>query len=119
MTAQIVLATLDARGQLSGVGRAHRVARATVQDGAVIDWRETEVKWDETHDRDGEGDHHASIARFLQSEQASELVAAGAGPGMQRMLERMGLRLILASGTARGTVEALARLHRPAPGPAA
>ena len=116
MTAQVLFATLDAGGQLTGIGRAHRVARATVEDGAVIDWQETEVRWDETREQEVEGYHHASIAMFLQAQQATELVAAGAGPEMRRMLERMGLRLILASGTARRTVEALARLNRSATG---
>lgn len=100
---------------MTGIGRAHRVARATVEGGAVVDWQETEVRWDETHEQEVEGFHHASIARFLQAQKATELIAAGAGPEMRRMLERMGLRLILASGTARKTVEALARLNRSAP----
>ena len=115
MTAQVMFATLDARGQLTGIGRAHRLARATVEDGALVDWQETDVKWDESHELEGEGDHHASIARFLQAQKATDLVAAGAGPDMRRMLERMGLRVIFASGTARETVTALARLRRSAP----
>lgn len=115
MTAHIVFATLDARGQLTGIGRAHRVARATVEHGAVIDWQETEVKWDESHEREAEGNHHASIAKFLMAQKATDLVVAGAGPEMQRILERMGLRLIFASGTARDTVAALARFRRATP----
>ena len=112
MTAQVLFATLDAGGQLTGIGRAHRIARAPVEDGAVIEWQETEVGGDETHEQEGEGYHHASIARYLRAQQATELVAAGAGPEMRQMLERMGLRLIFASGTARRTVAALARLPR-------
>lgn len=113
MSAQFVFATLDAQGRLTGIGRARKVARATVQDGTVVDWQETEVKWDESHEQEVEGSHHASIAKYLLSQKVSELVAAGAGPEMRRMIKRMGLRLILASGTARETVGALARLARP------
>ena len=110
-----MFATLDARGQLTGVGRAHRLARATVEDGRLVDWQETDVKWDESHEVEAEGNHHASIAKFLVAQKATELVAAGAGPDMRRMLERLGLRVIFASGTARETVAALARLRRSAP----
>lgn len=115
MAAHVMFATLDVRGQLTGIGRAHRLARATVEDGRLVDWQETEVKWDESHDLEGEGNHHASIAKYLLAERATELVAAGAGPGMRLMLEKMGLRVILASGTARETVTALARLPRSVP----
>ena len=115
MVALVMFATLDVRGQLTGIGRAHRLARATVEDGTLVDWRETEVNWDETHDLEGEGNHHANIAKYLRAEKATELVAAGAGPGMRIMLERMGLRVILASGTARETVAALACLPRSVP----
>lgn len=117
MTTQVMFATLDTRGQLTGVGRAHRLARATVEDGALVDWQESDVKWDESHELEGEGNHHASIAKVLRAQNATELVAAHAGPGMLRMLERMGLRVIFASGTGRETVSALARLRRSAPAP--
>lgn len=99
---------MDANGVLSGVGRAHRVAVATVQDDAVSEWNETEVNWDASHDEMNEGLRHATIAKYLQSRGGSALVAAGAGPDMRRMLGRMGIQLVVASGPARAAVEALA-----------
>ena len=111
MSAQLLLATVDAQGQLTGVGRARTIARATVDGGEVVDWQETEVRWDESHEAEVEGNHHASIAKFFLSQHATDLVAAGAGPDMRRMLDRMGVRLILASGKARPTVTTLARFQ--------
>ena len=113
MVAQVVIAALDAGGRLTGIGRARRVARALVENGAVVDWQEIEVKWDEGHGLEPEGNHHANIAKFLIAQKATQLVAAGAGPDMRRMIERMGVRLLFASGTARASVEALVRFDGP------
>lgn len=49
-------------------GRAARVAIVDVEDGAVAGWREFDVAWDELHDVDTEGGHHARVVRFLREQ---------------------------------------------------
>ena len=108
MSASIWLAVMDAHGTLSGVGRARKVGRATVLDGAIVDWEEFEVKWDEAHQPENEGLHHARIAKFFLDHRADWVLAAGAGPDMRRMLEHAGIRLTLGGGNAR---EAVAHIY--------
>ncbi len=98
------LATVDGQGELAGIGRARKVVRATVRDGAIDQWQETEVKWDEAHDTENEGLHHSRIAKFLLARPSEGLLAAGAGPEMRRMLERAGIRLTISGGDARAAV---------------
>jgi predicted Fe-Mo cluster-binding NifX family protein len=89
-------------------GRAARVAVAEVRDGAITAWREVEVGWDVLHDADGEGMHHARVARFLRQQGVEAVVAAHMGGGMLEMLRRMGLRVHLgAAGDARAAVRAV------------
>jgi predicted Fe-Mo cluster-binding NifX family protein len=86
-------------------GRADRVAIAEVGHGAIERWEEFEVGWDASHDADGEGSHHARIARFLLDHGVGAVVAGHMGPPMQNMLTRMGLDVRLgASGDARAAV---------------
>ncbi len=86
-------------------GRADRVAVAETADGSIARWEEFGVGWDRLHDEDGEGAHHARIARFV-AEHAVRLVIAGhMGPPMEHMLGRMGVEVRLgASGDARAAV---------------
>ncbi len=98
------LATVDGQGELAGIGRAHAVVRATVRDGAIDQWEETEVKWDEGHATDNEGLHHSRIAKFLLAHPSECLLAAGAGPEVRGMLERAGIRLAIGAGDARAAV---------------
>lgn len=87
-------------------GRAARVAIASVQGGAISEWRELDVGWDVLHDSSGEGSHHARIARFLRDHEVDTVVANHMGAGMSRMLERMGVTARLgASGDARRAVQ--------------
>ena len=89
-------------------GRANRVAVAEITDGVIKSWRETTVSWDTKHDQGTEGAHHARIARFLLDNTVDVVAAQHVGPGMQRMLDSMGIRLVTGiSGNAR---EALTRL---------
>ena len=101
-----LMASIDEQGSLTGVGRARRALLATFPGSAPIDWEETEVKWDETHEQEYEGYHHATIARFLQERHVRELWAAGAGPDMRRLLERLDVKLHLAGGNAREVIAA-------------
>jgi predicted Fe-Mo cluster-binding NifX family protein len=90
-------------------GRAARVAVATVRDGAIADWQESDVEWDRMHDEGSEGSHHARVARFLLDHQVEAVVAHHMGEGMLRMLSTMGLQVFLgADGEARAAVLAAA-----------
>ncbi len=89
-------------------GRARRVAVAEVDHGVVSSWQEHEVGWDVSHDTVGEGSHHASVARFLREQQVDVVVASHMGPGMEHMLDRLGVTVRLgAAGSARQAVAAV------------
>lgn len=91
-------------------GRAARVAVARVDDGRVQSWEESDVHWDREHDEQGEGKHHAKIARFLLDHSVGAVVVDHMGEPMHQMLGRMGVDIYLgASGPAREAVEALLR----------
>ena len=71
----------------------------------IKSWRETTVCWDTEHDQSPEGAHHARIARFLLDNTVDVVAAQHVGPGMQRMLDSMGIRLVTGiSGNAREAV---------------
>jgi predicted Fe-Mo cluster-binding NifX family protein len=84
-------------------GRADRVALAEVADGEICDWQEHAVGWGTLHDQGTEGAHHARIARFLRDNQVQAVAVHHVGPGMERMLGSMAIRVITGlSGDARG-----------------
>ena len=91
-------------------GRADRVAVAAIADGRIASWEELVVGWGGLHDSAGEGEHHARIARFLQTHDVQAVVAGHMGPPMQNMLAKMRIELHLgAAGPARdATLQALA-----------
>ena len=70
-------------------GRAPRVTVAQVEDGMVTEWLDFDVQWDRLHDVDGEGGHHALIARFLLDHKVDRVAAQHMGPGMTVMLAKM------------------------------
>lgn len=75
-------------------GRAERVAVATVANGQFRDWREFEVGWGTLHDQGSEGAHHARVAKFLRDNGIDAVGVEHVGPGMRRMLDTMGIRII-------------------------
>ena len=78
-----------------GWGKAQRIAIATVEDGAVTNWVEHDVRWDVAHDEGTEGSHHARVVTFLR-ENGVQVVATGhMGPPMARMLGTMGIRTVV------------------------
>lgn len=90
-------------------GRAENVALADVVAGEIHDWQEVNVAWATLHDEGSEGAHHARVARFLQDHGVQTVAVNHLGPGMQNMLERMGIRVITdLSGDAREAVALLA-----------
>ena len=83
-------------------GRAGRVAIADVTGGQVRGWQEFAVAWGILHDQGTEGAHHARIARFLRDNQVQAIAAHHVGPGMERMLGSMDIRVVTGvSGDAR------------------
>ncbi len=108
MADKIILATVDNTGWLTGVGRAPKAVIVTVKDKSVVESKEVDVDWDEKHEKEEEGLHHANIAKFILANKITDVVAAGVGPDMRRMLERLGVKLHLASGDYLSKVNAIA-----------
>lgn len=88
-------------------GRADRVAVADVTDGEIHGWQEYTVAWGTLHDQGTEGAHHARVARFLRDNQVQAVAVNHLGPGMQRMLGSMAVRVVTGlSGDARSAARA-------------
>jgi len=86
-------------------GRADRVAITEVSAEGIGSWQEYQVGWNALHDAGTEGSHHARVARFLKEHHVDAVLADHMGPPMVRMLERMGVKVLLgAMGNAREAV---------------
>ncbi len=96
-------------------GKADRVAVADITSGAISSWEEFDVGWDVLHDQGTEGSHHARVVKFLRDNRVEVVAAPHVGPGMVRMLDTMGVRLVTgAAGDARtAAVAAAAGQHTP------
>lgn len=108
----IICLPVTGDGQVGdGWGRAPRVAVVRVEDGAVADWRELDVRWDVLHDEGTPGGHHARVVRFLREHQVDTVLAAHMGDGMRNTLDKLGITVRLgADGAARTAVAAAADL---------
>ena len=88
-------------------GRADHVAVAEVAGGEIGGWREFAVGWGALHDQGTEGAHHARVARFLRDNGVQVIAVHHVGPGMQRMLGSMAVRVVTGlSGDARSAARA-------------
>jgi predicted Fe-Mo cluster-binding NifX family protein len=105
----IILATIDANGLLTGIGRAPKVAIVTVGGHKVEKIEEIPARWDETHEHEEDGLHHSNIAKFLIDHKVKEIIAGGAGPDMRKMIGKLGINLHLQGGNYRDAVEELLR----------
>lgn len=76
-------------------GKAPTIGVAEVEAGAVASWRTVAVGWDQLHDAGTHGSHHARVMRFLQENSVAVVAASHVGPGMVRMLDSAGIRLVL------------------------
>lgn len=76
-------------------GKAPKVAIAKVDGGQVQAWEEFSVGWDVLHGQNGEGQHHARVAKFLMDHGVTEVAAQHMGHGMEHMLQSMHLELHL------------------------
>ena len=63
-------------------------------DGEIREWQEFTVAWGTLHDQGTEGSHHARVARFLRDNQVKAIAVHHVGPGMQRMLGSMAIRVV-------------------------
>ncbi|MDR1450004.1 MAG: dinitrogenase iron-molybdenum cofactor [Propionibacteriaceae bacterium] len=106
----IVVAVNLADGLVGGGwGRACAVAVASVVGGRIASWEEYEVGWDQSHDEDSHGGHHARIARFLRDHNINVVVTGHMGPPMRQMLADLDVTVVLgAAGPARAAAEAAA-----------
>lgn len=131
----IIVAAIAADStQLVGLGRAPRVAVATVEGDEVVDMTILDVQWDvlhgdgcghdhDTHDHGhtadetavkhahghaGGGSHHARIVTFLREHHADAVLAAHAGPPMVHTIQKMGLVFLAAQGDAQDVLVAAA-----------
>lgn len=106
----VVAVPLDGPNVGQRWGKADRVAVALVVDGDIVWWVESAVGWDESHDAGSEGQHHASVARFLREQSIDVVAADHVGAGMARMLSSMDIALVTgARGPARDAVLSAAR----------
>ena len=94
----IVATPVTATGQSAAAwGKAHWIAVASVEDGAVAAWQVHEVAWDVSHDEGTHGSHHARIVRFLKEHEIAAVVVDHMGPGMVQVMETMKIPLLAAS----------------------
>ncbi|MGC8652181.1 MAG: NifB/NifX family molybdenum-iron cluster-binding protein [Candidatus Micrarchaeia archaeon] len=98
MVEKIIMAVVDLNGMLIGIGRAPRVEIAHVKDNRIDKIDEIDVRWDEAHETEQEGLHHATVAKFIKEHNVNEIIASGVGPDMKRMLERLGIKVRIANG---------------------
>jgi predicted Fe-Mo cluster-binding NifX family protein len=102
-TAPITIAVNLAGDQVgAGWGRARRVAVAIIANARIVSWEEHDVRWDLSHDQQGEGRHHADIVAFLRGHGIQAVVTGHMGPPMANTLQKLGvLPLVDAHGDAR------------------
>ena len=86
-------------------GKAHWLGVADVTGPRVTSWTIHEVGWDELHDAGTHGSHHARVVRFLKDQGVQAIVVDHVGPGMARLLERLGIPVLAATpGDARESI---------------
>ena len=90
--------TPDGAGLDPRWGKAGHVAVARVEGGRIASWEVFGVGWDRLHDEGSEGGHHARIARFLMEHHVQVVAANHMGPPMAKMLDSMGLTVVLGAG---------------------
>lgn len=107
MNNQVIAIPVDMAGIVDPRwGKARMVAICQIQDHNIVKWSDIQVDWDRLHDQDGEGAHHARVAKFLMEHHVTQVMAHHMGPGMAQMLDRMGIKTVLGvSGPARVVVE--------------
>ena len=110
--------------QLVGLGRAPRVALATVEGDDITGMTIVDVQWDALHGQQecnhddpnhehgagGHGSHHARIVTFLRENDVDAVLAAHAGPPMVNTIQKMGLAFLTADGDVQDVLIAAAKV---------
>jgi len=106
----IIAVNIDGNQVGTGLGRAHTMAVADVQQGEIASWDEVEVGWDVSHDQAPSHEtHHARIVSFMRENHVEAVVTGHLGPPMAHTLSLMGIALFAgASGPARDAALAAA-----------
>ncbi|MCA0251875.1 MAG: hypothetical protein LCH76_06225 [Actinobacteria bacterium] len=99
--------TVDGRTAESW-GKAHWVGVADVAGPRITSWTIHEVGWDDAKGL-GKDSRHARIARFLQAEQVTTVVAPAIGRRLRKLFAQLGIGFAKAiPGDARTSVLAAA-----------
>jgi predicted Fe-Mo cluster-binding NifX family protein len=92
MSTRIICAPITDDEQIgSSWGKAPAVAIATVDDGTIESWRTEAVSWNVSHDEGTPGSHHARVARFVQDNGITTVLAFHMGEPMRNMLTKLGV----------------------------
>jgi predicted Fe-Mo cluster-binding NifX family protein len=92
MSTRIICIPVTDDGQVDhSWGKASTVAIATVDNGTIQSWRTEAVNWDVSHDEGTPGSHHARVARFVQDNAITTVIAAHIGEPMRNMLTKLGV----------------------------
>ena len=122
MGAMILAVNISGDQVGGGLGHAHTMAVADVQDKQIKSWEEFEVRWDQSHPSGGHdeahgpggshGSHHARIVKFMKEHNVEAVVTGHIGDPMAHTLDLMGIDIVMAGGDAKelavAAVDALA-----------
>jgi len=106
----ILAVNIDGTMVGTGLGRAHTMAVADVQQGQIVSWDEVEVGWDISHDQASTHEsHHARIVGFMRDNHVEAVITGHMGPPMAHTLTLMGITIFTdAEGAARDAALAAA-----------
>ncbi len=91
------------------LGQARVVATCHTHDGAVTDWTEHVVDWDQTYGITDLGVHHPAVIRFLQDQDVTTVVASNVCESMQKVLAKLDVDVHVGiTGDARAAVGSMA-----------
>lgn len=91
----VVALAMDPADAPCGLGRAPRMAVATLENGRLTDWRVEETNWDVLHDQGGHGQHHARIVRFMRDNGVDVVAAGHMGQPMVNTLDKLGVSVVV------------------------
>lgn len=104
---KIALAVLPNGMVNSHLGRADKVAIATIEDKEIAKWEEFDVPFGKNHDHHhhhshehghdhGQGNkHHESIRDFLVSHNVDVILVEHSGPGILALLEEANIKMVV------------------------
>lgn len=78
-------------------GAASSCRGRRITNGVIRDWRQITVDWMSSMVIPPRGPHHARVARFLRDNNVDAIAVDRIGPGMQRMLDWIGILRVITS----------------------